>query len=598
MSDLGGGNGYWLERANAAIVNDEFYDFGVEVMPAENKNLNARILRSCGVFRWVAVTGLLMSSACVSVQPESVAKLAGASPGRIPISEMPFERSIFGSYLAGRFAEKHQDLAVAAELMARVLEDDPEQDRLMRRAFILYLGVGRFERAIEFATARERLKNVPEQGFARYSQPLALAWINAGLKEFPAAFTRLESLAKENGFAVLSDLHLALINEYAGRKDKALAIYRKASEDMEKVPLRMVRALGSLLEREGKATEAKTLYEAYLTVHPASRLISYELKRLETGKVARPIVVDAASGFAEGMFNLASALPVNRAGTTALLYARIAVYLKPDFPVVQLLMGDIFDVSRRYVDSIAIYRTIALDSPYSWLARLKTAENLNNTDRIDEAKALLETLATERPTDIEPLLRLGSFLRVREEFADAEEAYNRAFTRLGDLKPNSWSLYYYRGISRERLKKWDEAEKDFLKALELNPDQPYVLNYLGYSWVDQGKNLVRARGMIERAVEQRRDDGYIVDSMGWVLYRLGNYSDAVQHLERAVQLRPLDPIISDHLGDAYWRVGRKHEARFQWRRALSLKPEKGEFIRIESKIQKGFETPKKKDSGG
>jgi len=595
-------------------------------MTAGNKRLSAPVLRACGVFRWAAVAGLLMSSACVSAETEPSAKLADASHVRIAVSETPFEKSIFGSYLAGRFAEKHQDLAVAAELMARVLEDDSDQDRLMRRAFILYLGAGRIESAIklaermaerkkgttvsllllaardvkagEFITARERLKDVPEQGLARYSQPLAQAWISAGLKEFPAAFSRLEPLAKENGFAILSDLHLALLNESAGHKDEALAIYRKASEDIKKIPLRMVRAMGSFLERDGKMAEAKTLYEAYLAVHPASRLIAYELKRLETGKVARPIAVDAASGFAEGMFNLASALPINRAGAAALLYARIAAYLKPDFPVAQLLMGDIFDISRRYEDAIAIYRTIALNSPYSWLARLKMAENLNNTDRIDEAKALLEALAKERPKDIEPLLRLGSFLRVREEFAGAEEAYNRAFERLGDIKPNNWSLYYYRGISRERLKKWDEAEKDFLKALELNPDQPYVLNYLGYSWVDQGKNLTRARGMIERAVEQRRDDGYIVDSMGWVLYRLGDYSDAVQHLERAVELRPLDPIISDHLGDAYWRVGRKHEARFQWRRALSLKPEKGEVIKIESKIKKGLKTPMKTDSGG
>ena len=167
-------------------------------------------------------------------------------------------------------------------------------------------------------------------------------------------------------------------------------------------------------------------------------------------------------------------------------------------------------------------------------------------------------------------------------------AYDRAFERIAEPSRRNWALYYSRGIALERSQEWDRAEKDFLKALEYEPEQPYVLNYLGYSWVERGKNLDQAQAMIERAVQQRQNDGYIVDSMGWVLYRLGKYQEAVTHLERAVQLRPQDPVINDHLGDAYWRVGRQHEARFQWHRALSFKPEDKEKSKIEAKLDNGM----------
>jgi len=149
-------------------------------------------------------------------------------------------------------------------------------------------------------------------------------------------------------------------------------------------------------------------------------------------------------------------------------------------------------------------------------------------------------------------------------------AYDRALGAFERPDPAQWFLYYARGISKERLDDWPAAEADFREALELNPDQPQVLNYLGYSLVEHQQNLDEALAMIERAVAAQPQAGYIVDSLGWALYRLGRYDEAVGHMERAAELMAVDPVVNDHLGDVYWAVGRHTEARFQWQRALSF----------------------------
>ncbi|MDD9876982.1 MAG: tetratricopeptide repeat protein, partial [Magnetovibrio sp.] len=183
---------------------------------------------------------------------------------------------------------------------------------------------------------------------------------------------------------------------------------------------------------------------------------------------------------------------------------------------------------------------------------------------------------------------LGDLLRRHERWPEAIDAYAAAIERVGTLSKRNWRLLYSRGIALERAKRWPEAEKDFLKALEFEPDQPYVLNYLGYSWVDRGVHLERALEMIHNAVRRRPNDGYIIDSLGWVYYRLGNYPKAVLELERAVQIRPEDPVINDHLGDAYWRVGRELEARFQWQRSLSLDPDEKVEAEVLKKLKSGL----------
>ena len=221
-------------------------------------------------------------------------------------------------------------------------------------------------------------------------------------------------------------------------------------------------------------------------------------------------------------------------------------------------------------------------------ANLTVAHALNRLERTDEAIDLLTEMSTNAGDDPGPDIALGDILRRHERWDEAVAAYDRAFERIGTPEQRHWQLFYTRGIVLERSKQWDRAEADFLQALEFEPDQPLVLNYLGYSWVEQGRNLERALEMIKTAVAKRPHDGYITDSLGWVYYRLGRYDEAVPELERAVELRPEDPVINDHLGDAYWKVGRRLEATFQWNRALGLDPEPDLLEIIERKLKDGL----------
>jgi len=256
--------------------------------------------------------------------------------------------------------------------------------------------------------------------------------------------------------------------------------------------------------------------------------------------------------------------------------------------VARLLVAELLENMDQNAKAIEMYQSIDALSPLQWRARLRAAALLADNARLDEALRILRTMVNDRPERYDAAAALGDMLRSKERYEEAATAYDTAISRIKQLDKRHWPLLYARGIVEERTKQWDKAEADFNKALELEPDQAYVLNYLGYSWIDRGMNLDKGMKLLLRANELKTNDGAITDSVGWAYYRLGQYDKAVEWLEKAIELKADDATIVEHLGDAYWQVGRRREARFQWERALRQKPEQDRIEPIKAKLSDGL----------
>ena len=323
-------------------------------------------------------------------------------------------------------------------------------------------------------------------------------------------------------------------------------------------------------------------------LYPDTLPIERDIAALEEDATLPPMAARPVEGAAEAMIDLGRQV---RAQTpmTALRCARLGIYLDPENSLGHMVVGMILQALNRHEEAIGALDQIGENSPYYWDARMEKADSLIRLDRDDAAVALLEAMAEERPDDVGALNELGLLMRIRERFADGTAYYDRAIGRLDKIGEEDWYLFYYRGITLERTDRWQEAEADFKEALELRPDAPYVLNYLGYSWVDRGVNIEEAMAMIQKAADRFPKNGDIIDSLGWAHYRRGDFGAAVLNLERAVQLHPGEPVINDHLGDAYWRVGRRFEARYQWRHALGLDPDDDLRETVEHKLKLGLD---------
>jgi len=313
------------------------------------------------------------------------------------------------------------------------------------------------------------------------------------------------------------------------------------------------------------------------------------MARLEDGGLRDPLIASPVHGLADAFYGSATALAQENARSPAIFYLRFALYLRPDFAEAALVLGRLFEIEEQPANALAVYELIADDASVAGEARLREVWALEAMGREDEALERLRVLMTSAPDTVDNLSALANLLRQRGELDEAIANYTRAIDMAaGNEGVRHWVLYYARGIAFHQDDDWARAEADFIKALALNPGQPDVLNYLGYSWVERGENLEQAHAMLEEAVAQRPNDGYIVDSLGWSYFRRGDIGQAIVHLERAVLLRPENPTINEHLGDAYWVDGRRTEARFQWSHALSLSVDSDQAQVLRRKIAEGL----------
>lgn len=545
------------------------------------------------------------------------AATAQADPAAIRVV-LPGSTSLSGNYLAARLAGSARDMAAGAEFYKEALAADPDNAQLIERAFTLALASGDVDEAVALAgrlppradtnrlaglaqavmdlqrgdnAAARRVVSENARGpLADLTAALVGAWTYAAEGDRAAALNRLDTLRGPDLYTAFTTFHGGIIADYLG--DHVEARRRLAvAYDNEPAMLRVVDAYARALARDGAAKEAEGVLDRY-TATVGTHPIIVQLKAdIAAGKTPAPLVEKPAAGVSEALFALGSAISREGSEEIAAAYLQLALVLDPDSGLAAMALAGLHEQLEQSEEAVAILETIPPTSPLSRDARRQLGLNLNALERPDEARSVLDALVKEDPSDLEGVIALGGVLRSRDLFAEAAEAYTLGIGSVKTPDRRHWTLYYQRGISYERSKQWEKAEADFKRALELYPDHPLVLNYLGYSWIDMGRNLDQALAMVQKAVDLRPTDGFIIDSLGWAYYRLGRYEEAVAELERAVEMMPDDPVVNDHLGDAYWMVGRRLEARFQWSHARDNDPDPAELEKINAKLEKGLPPP-------
>lgn len=541
----------------------------------------------------------------------AAAAFAGLAPASAMGSSREDARS-YGAYLSGRFAADEHDISDAAKYYGTSLEREPNDPTLQALTFFYSTSAGDIDGAAKLAKqivttapddrasrlvlaisalkrqdykeAREQIGKSAKGNFASLTVALVDAWAAAGMKDAATATADMKALRGQSGMDALAAFHQALLLDYLGQTVAADEAYNEALKTDGPSP-RLINAYGRFLERNGRAGDAQALYSKLSANAGLAPVLAAAMARIAKGDKPESLVRHPQDGVAEGLFGIAASLTEESSLDVSILYLRLALYMRPELDLANILLGDRMETLQKFGEAIVAYRKVGEDSPYYRMAAIQIATDEARLDKTDDAIRQLKSLADANPSDVQALTALGDAYRSANKFSDAVPVYSQAIKMLGTPEKKDWPLFYTRAIAEDRSNNWTAAEDDLQQALKLSPDEPQILNYLGYSWVDKGRNIPEALTMLEKARSLKPYDGYIVDSVGWAYYRLGRYGDAAKTLEDAILLVPGDPTINDHYGDALWKVGRKLDARFQWNHALAFGPEADQKPLIEKKLQ-------------
>ena len=552
--------------------------------------------------------------AAILVMKKSLRIMALSTLGLMQVAAPGGAQGLAGNYLAARHASMFSDYAEAAMYYTRLLAVDPTNPALLESAMMAYVALGKIDTALPIArqtqsrgidsqvanmvlVADQFKRGAFEQALADIEAGRAIgplvdgllkAWAQVGLGKMAEALDAFDAVTASPGLEAFGASHKALALATVGDFEGADRIFSGDESGPLPATRHGVIAHAQILSQLERNQDAIDLIQAIFGTDLDPEIAEVRAALVAGKMLPFTAVGSATEGAAEVFYGVAGAVNGDAAEAYTLIYSRMAEYLRATNVDAILLSAALLDSMERYDLATEAYNSVPRDSSAFHAAELGRAEALRKSGKVDAAIEVLTQLAKSKPDLAIVQITLGDTLRGLERYEEAVAAYNAAIDILGPAEEGQWFVYYTRGIALERLKRWDEAETDFRLALKLNPDQPQVLNYLGYSFVEQGTNLEEALGMIERAVSARPDDGYITDSLGWVLFRMGRYTEAVAHMERAAELMAVDPVVNDHLGDVYWAVGRSLEAQFQWRRALSFDPEEKDAIRIRRKLEVGL----------